>query len=62
VVVRDGVQEYEVNGRAAAMVRYIAKRATSINRVGPVKVELNAAGRKVKGRVVAFDDGEEIIQ
>ena len=45
LLVKDGPRQFEVGGRAAAMIRWIADQAARLNALPTMRLELNSAGR-----------------
>ena len=56
----DGGHSYTLEGRVAAMVRWLTERAERLSDHRKVKVEFNCAGRKVKPVSTVIEDGETI--
>ena len=57
VQVQDGAQTYRLNGRAAAMVRYLAQRAEALNNLpNKMRLEFNCAGRSVRPKLEICED------
>ncbi len=55
----DESETTDVNGRVAAMVRIMLRFAERIAEPDKVKVEFNAAGSRVRGRIMPIFDDEE---
>jgi len=60
IEVSDGPRKYRLDGRVAAMVRWLAEQSDRVNRNGkfPLRVEFHCGGDKVQPKV--FEDEEPI--
>jgi len=56
VQVRAGGHTATLEGRAAAIVSWIARHAPRLNGSARVKLEFDCAGRKVRPRCAVFED------
>ena len=52
----DGPKSYPLNGRVAAIVLYLAKRADLINGHDKLKLELNCKGPDTQPRIEIFEE------
>ena len=52
--------EVSIDGRAAAMVRYIVEHASRLNGEHKVRLEFNCAGKVIKPKMQFFEDGQPI--
>lgn len=57
-VLDDDRKTYEVKGRAAAIVRAVARAAGRINAPAQLRLEFNCSGRKVRVSRTEFVDEE----
>ena len=58
--VTDGHSSYTLDGRVAAMVRWLAERAEWLGGQKKMKVEFNCAGRKVKPVATMIEDEDTL--
>ena len=58
--VTDGHSSYEIDGRVAVMVRWLAERAERLSGHQKVKIEFNCAGSRVKPVSTVIEDEETL--
>ena len=59
--VLDGTNRYSLTGRAAAIVRWLARQGEHLEQPQKVKVEFNCAGTRVQAKSMVFEDEELTI-
>jgi hypothetical protein len=62
VQVHDGGQSYQLEGRAAAMIAFIVRKAARMNEDrGKMKLEFHCKGNSIRPRLEFYED-EDVIR